>query len=316
MRHGLSLALAVVLSLAGWAGVRGEDAAEPGPHTRTTDVIYGRKFGMALLMDVYRPKKDANGAAIVVVVSGGWVSSNEPLDPKLLNAILQEPLKRGYTVFAVYHGSQPKFTIPEVIADINRAVRYIRAHAADYQIDGDRLGITGGSAGGHLSLMLGTAGDAGDPKSKDPVERVSSRVQAVACFFPPTDFLNYGGKDKNAFAPGGIIHFLRAAVDVREFDPKTQMLERVTDEKKQTELLRKISPISHVSAGSAPTLIVHGDADGLVPIQQSEAFVARLKEAGVPTELIVKKGVGHVLAGMEAEQIRCIDWFDKHLKKK
>ena len=79
---------------------------------------------------------------------------------------------------------------------MNRAVRFIRYHAKDYTIDPDRIGITGGSAGGHLSLMQGTAGDAGDPKAKDPVDRTSSRVQAVACFFPPTDFLNWGEKGK------------------------------------------------------------------------------------------------------------------------
>src|SRR5439155_3550362 len=111
--------------------------------------------------------------------------SIKPMTPLLL-----EFLKRGYTVFAVVHGSQPKFTVPEILLDMHRAVRYIRSHAQDFKIEPERIGITGGSAGGHLSLMQGTAGDLGDPKARDPVERVSSRVQAVACFFPATDFLN------------------------------------------------------------------------------------------------------------------------------
>ena len=98
------------------------------------------------------------------------------------------------------HGSQPKFTIPEVLSDMNRSIRFIRHHAADYGIDPDRIGITGGSAGGHLSLMQGTAGDKGDPKAADPVDRESSRVQAVACFFPPTDFLDYGKPAKTRWA--------------------------------------------------------------------------------------------------------------------
>ena len=95
-------------------------------------------------------------------------------------------------MFAVCHGSQPKYTIPEAIADMQLSVRYIRSHASEFGIDPDRIGVSGGSAGGHLSLMLGTASDAGDPQAKDPVLRASSRVAAVACFFPPTDFLNYG----------------------------------------------------------------------------------------------------------------------------
>ena len=120
-------------------------------------------------------------------------------------------LKRGYTVFAVVHGSQPRYTIPEIVADMNRAVRFIRYHAADYHIDPDRIGITGGSAGGHLSLMQGTAGDKGNPDAKDPIDRTSSRVQAVACFFPPTDFLNYGKPGENAVGRG-ILQGLQAAV--------------------------------------------------------------------------------------------------------
>ena len=95
-------------------------------------------------------------------------------------------MRRGYTVFAVVHGSQPKYTIPEILLDMHRAVRFIRSHAEEYDVDPERIGITGGSAGGHLLLMQATAGDLGNSNAKDPVDRASSRVQAVACFFPPT----------------------------------------------------------------------------------------------------------------------------------
>ena len=162
--------------------------AEGDSYTRKEDVIYGRKFGSALTMDVFTPKEKVNGAAVIWVVSGGWFSNHDSINL----AFLKELLSRGYTVFAVVHGSQPKYTIPEAIADMTLSVRYIRAHAADFKIDPNRIGVTGGSAGGHLSLMLGTAGDPGDEKSQDPIARASSRVQAVACFFPPTDFMNYG----------------------------------------------------------------------------------------------------------------------------
>src|SRR5262249_54903082 len=192
-----------------------------------------------------------------------------------------------------------KYTIPEVLQDMHRAVRYIRFHAKDFAIDPDRLGISGASAGGHLSLMQGTAGDQGDSKARDPVDHTSSRVQAVACFFPPTDFLNYGGKGRYAFALDGVLANFRVAVDVREFDPKTKRLEHVTDEKKVEDLARNIPPTPHVSAADPPTLIIHGDADKLVPIEQAEAIVAKFKEVGVPAELVVKKGAGHGWSGMD-----------------
>ena len=99
--------------------------------TRKEDVVYGRKYGTALTMDVFTPKDNANGAAIVWVVSGGWFSAHEAINA----GPIEEFLKRGYTVFAVVHGSQPRYTIPEIFADMNRAVRFIRYHAADYQID-------------------------------------------------------------------------------------------------------------------------------------------------------------------------------------
>src|SRR5207244_4593608 len=142
-----------------------------------------------LTMDVFTPKKSPNGLGVIFVISGGWFSSHDFLGALPTHPIfnVRELLKRGYTVFAVVHGSQPKFTIPEILEDMHRATRFIRHHARDYKIDPERLGIYGGSAGGHLSLMQGTAGNAGNPKALDAVDRVSSRVQAVACFFPPTD---------------------------------------------------------------------------------------------------------------------------------
>jgi acetyl esterase/lipase len=319
MRQTLLMSFVVAVSLVAADRSRCGEPKSPLdklPATRTADVIYGRKFGTALTMDVFTPQKDANGAAIVLVVSGGWVSDNQQINSALFGIFLGELLGRGYTVFAVVHGSQPRYTIPEAIADINRAVRFIRHHAKDYKIDPDRIGITGGSAGGHLSLMLGMAGDLGNAKATNPVDRASSRVQAVACFFPPTDFLNYGGKDKYAFAPDGVLASFQTAIDVREFDPKTRRFERVTDEKKVMELARNISPITHVSADDAPTLIIHGDADVLVPIQQAEVIVARLQEVGVPAELVVRKGRGHDFSGGAKDLVVIADWFDKHLKKK
>lgn len=285
-------------------------AGEEQTFTRQKDVIYGRKYGLALTMDVFTPKKDANGLGVIWVVSGGWFSNSQNI-----NVVLpKEFLERGYTLFAVVHGSQPKFTIPEILEDMHRAVRYIRYHAKDYKIDPERLGIMGGSAGGHLSLMQGTAGKAGDDKSKDPIDRASSRVQAVACFFPPTDFLNYGEKGNISLGRGTLSGF-RAPFDFHTFDPKTKSFFLIDDETKRVEIGKLISPFYHVTADDAPSLIIHGDADKLVPIQQAELIIARFKEVGVPAELMIKKDAVHGWKDIHKDLTHFADWFDRHLKK-
>jgi acetyl esterase/lipase len=293
------------------AGAAPAAAADKGPSfARKQDVIYGRKHGMALTMDVFTPKK-ANGAAVIMVMSGGWFSSHDWVGP----AVAGEFLKRGYTVFEVVHGSQPKFAIPEILEDVHRAVRYVRYHARDYHIDPDRIGINGGSAGGHLSLMQGTTGGNGDPKAKDPVDRASSRVQAVACFFPPTDFLNYGEKGKVALGRGTLAGY-KAPFDFTELDTRSKSFVLITDEGRRREIGRQISPVYHVTKESAPALIVHGDADRLVPIQQAEEMVARLREAGVPAKLVVKRGAGHGWKGLDKDMTTLADWFDRYLGEK
>jgi acetyl esterase/lipase len=285
-------------------------AADDPPFVRAEDIVYGRKFGTALTMDVFTPREHANGLGLILVVSGGWFSGHEQIRP----LFVERMVARGYTVFAVVHGSQPRFTIPEILQDMNRAVRFVRYHARDYKVDPDRLGIYGFSAGGHLSLMQGTAGDRGNPDSKDPVERISSRVQAVACFFPPTDFLNYGKPGENALGRGVLAGF-KPPFDFHDRDAKAGTFERITDEAKIREIGKQISPITHVSEDDPPTLIIHGDADNLVPIQQAESFVAKLKEAGVAAKLVVKPGAGHGWADLPKDQELLADWFDRHLRK-
>src|SRR5262249_30091198 len=133
----------ILLSQAAWA-------TDPS-FNRKQDVIYGRKFGTALTMDVFTPRKDARGIALILVVSGGFFSSHDAIGP----AYVKPFADRGYTVFAVVHGSQPRYTVPEIVQDMNRSVRFIRYHAKDYGIDPAHIGVMGASAGGHLSLMLG-----------------------------------------------------------------------------------------------------------------------------------------------------------------
>jgi acetyl esterase/lipase len=286
----------------------------PAKFTRTEDVIYGRKYGTALTLDVFKPETP-NGIGIIFCVSGGWFSAHEAINA----GFMQPLLDRGYTVFAVVHGSQPKYTIPEVLEDMHRAVRFVRHNAKEYGIDPEKLGIYGGSAGGHLSLMQGTAGNAAAAQPKDAVDRESSRVAAVACFFPPTDFLNYGKPGEVAIG-GGTLKDFRAPFDYHELRPNSVLPGRkgtfvpVTDEAKTLEITKSISPVYHASSDDPPTLILHGDADTLVPIQQAEVMVEALKKNGVEAELVVRPGAGHGWATMGEDLKLFADWFDEHLR--
>jgi acetyl esterase/lipase len=306
----MKLLLFIGLSLLSGSFLTSTMIAADESFTRTEDVIYGRKFGTALTLDVFAPKQP-NGAAVVFVVSGGWYSSHDSINL----GFAAEFLKRGYTVFAVVHGSQPKFTIPEVLEDMHRSIRFIRNRAAQYQIDPNRIGICGLSAGGHLSLMQGTAGNAGNPEAQDPVDRESSRVQAVACFFPPTDFLNYGKPGENAIGRGVLKDF-RAPFDFHEFSAIVKAFVPITDEARILEIGKLISPVNHVTRDDPPSLIIHGDADTLVPIQQAELIIGRFKDAGVPCELVVKKGLAHGWGDIGNDFPTLADWFDKYLAKK
>jgi acetyl esterase/lipase len=285
-------------------------AAQDAKYDRKRDVIYARKFGTVLTMDVFAPKEKVNGAGIIFVCSGGFVSNHDFIRPEFC----AEYLKRGYVVFGVVHGSQPKFTIPEIVDDLHRAVRFIRTHAKDYGVDPDKLGITGISAVGHLSLMMGTSGKEGDPKARDPIDRASSKVQAVACFCPPTDFLNYGEPGKEALGAGVLAAF-RAPFDFKEFNGQKGTFERVSDEKAR-DIGKQVSPVTHANSGDAPSRIFHGDNDKLVPIQQAESIVKKLQEAGVPAELIVRKGADHTWPTMIQDFALAADWFDKYLLNK
>jgi acetyl esterase/lipase len=284
------------------------------PNYSRQEVIYGRKFGTALTMDVFSPKKDANRAGVIFVVSGGWYSDHNGINGAI-PLYIQPLLDKGYTVFAVVHGSNPKYAVPEILEDLHRSVRFIRHNAKEYGIDPDRLGITGGSAGGHLSLMQGCAGKDGDPKASDPIDRESSRVQAVVSFYPPTDFLNWGEQGKVMLGTHPIVP-IKGAFDFYHLDQKTKSFELITDETKREEIGRDISPINHVDKDNPPTLIIHGDKDALVPLQQAETMAAKLKEAGVPSELIIKKGGEHNGELVKEYLPKMIEWFDKYLAKK
>ena len=272
------------------------------------DVVYGHKDGMALTFDVFKPA-EPNGVGILNMVSGGWISRWTP--PEQARPRYEALLSRGFTVFAVRHGSSPRFKVPEAYADVRRAVRFVRFHAETYGVDPDRLGVYGGSAGGHLSLMLGLSSDDGDPSTEDEVLRVGSQVAAVVAYYPPVDLRTRSkpsGRfpatlpDSSLFFAGGVVE--QAAVDrfaALDFDD---------------DLSASVSPILHVSADDPPTLLVHGDADPLVDINNSQLIHEALVGKNVKTDLVVIEGAGHGFREPE-HRTRATDalvgWFEKHL---
>lgn len=302
--------LVFAFSLARILPTFGEEAATAVPYSRSEDVVYGRRDGTALTMDVFRPEH-ANGLGIIQVICGGYLSSHADIHPRSF----QELLNRGYTVFAVVPGSQPRYQVPEIQQNLARSVRYIRHHAQRFAIDPDRIGVTGGSAGGNLSLLIATAGDAGDPNSRDPIDRESSRVQAAAVFYPLTDFLNWSKPGEEHVGINGHPTPFKAAFDYREPIAEKGTWERITDPERLRGITRTISPIYSVSPEDPPMLLLHGDADFFVPKYQSEIFLKALQEAGITSELIVKPGGGHGWPGMEQDVVHFADWFDRHLKR-
>lgn len=273
---------------------------------RTEDVIYGRKSGMALTLDVFQPA-EPNGCGLLFLVNGGWLSSKStPLMVTIRPGDYDVYLARGYTVFAVVTSSQPKFTIAEEMADVQRAVRFVRANAAAYSVRPDRLGVLGSSSGGQLTLATAARGGPGIAQSDDAIERESSEVQAAVCFFPPTDFLNYGGPGIMAVGEGPMAP-LEAAFGSKGLTPEERVL-----------LGREISPIYFITEKLPPTLIIHGEADQVVPLQQAESFVARARDAGAKdVELIIRPAKGHGWGDFwrSQEDVNAFaDWFDRHLR--
>jgi acetyl esterase/lipase len=253
----------------------------------TRDVVYSRKVDLALTFDVLRPA-EPNGAGVIAIVSGGYQSSAE-MSRLIVDGYLAPLLTaKGFTVFAVRHGSGPSYPMAEIVADTRRAVRFIRQHAREYGVDPNRIGAYGGSAGGQLALLLGTTADSGDPSASDAVLRESSRVAAVVAFFPPTDLARWGTERiRRAFAVMRLTESEAAAY----------------------------SPIRFVSSGDAPSLIAHGDADQVVPIVEGETMYASLTQVGVLASFIRIAGAGHGFegAGLERANGAMVQWFERYL---
>ena len=265
---------------------------------RTDGVVYSHRQEQNLTLDVVRPSKP-NGLGVLLMVSGGWKSGTNAFRPWMAAPLL----RRGYTIFAMYHISQPQATVMEIVEDVNRAVRFVRHNAREYGIDPQRLGVTGGSAGGHLSLMLATRGGPGPESVADPIDRESSAGQAVAIFYPVTDLLNLGDSTENLHDGGPPKSF------VKGFGPNSTNLEI------WKVIGHEMSPIYYVSSNLPPTLIYHGDADTLVPLDQSQRYQAEARNLGQTVELVVHHGGKHGWLSMLWDIRQFANWFDKYLRQ-
>ncbi|HZP80759.1 MAG TPA: alpha/beta hydrolase [Chthonomonadaceae bacterium] len=265
------LAMAALGLLAGQAQALGVRIAK--------DVVYGTAGGVKLRLDVYQPL-GATGRrpGVVLVHGGGWMGGDKSAYAKMG----QELAGQGYVAFSVNYRLAPGFHYPAQLDDVQRAVRWIRAHAADYDLDPERLGALGDSAGGHLVSFLGTRDtrDNSDPE----LSRYSSRVCCVVDFYGPEDFT----------LPSS------AAVNPSALQILTLFFGKTREQAPQ--LYRDGSPIVFVDRRSAPFLILHGTKDNLVPIEQSRRMRDALQKVGVEATFVALENDGHGFARPENQQ--------------
>jgi acetyl esterase/lipase len=293
MMHRVLLGLVLLVGTASLSTRAHAD--EPFVHHK--NLVYAEEHGIGLLMDVFVPTGENNGRGIVDVASGAWHSDRGKIRDHEKAQVFQSMCKKGFTVFAIRPGSVTRFSALEMLNNLNTGIRWVKEHAAEYGIDPNQLGLMGASAGGHLASLAMVTADA------------STRVKAVAVFFPPTDFLDFGGVPLDKVSEGHIGEVSRALA----FPPGQ------AEGKKPEELtaaLTAISPARLVGANLPPYLVFHGDADPLVPLQQSEVMVAALKTKGNSAELIVKPGGAHPWPTIAEEMALVADWFAKQLLDK
>jgi len=282
-----------------------------GDTAQDQEIIYGRRDGMALVMTVLKPEKP-NGKAIVSIISSGWHCDHAWFATYKNRAM--PFVEAGYTVFLAEHASAPRYAIPDALLDIQTAVQYVRFHSKDFGIDPNLIGITGTSSGGHLALLVAAADDIKQMQAKDPIARISSKVQAAAVFCGPTDFLNYG-KPKNALRDQKALLQQLGVVDCfryTNYDEK-QNSYVVMDDASARKTDSLMSPVHVLTADDAPVYISHGDKDDIVPLQQSQTYVAKSQKLRIPAQLAVKPDAGHGWKNMNEDEKGFVAWFDRYL---
>ncbi len=243
-------------------------------------------------LDLYLPEKAEGRLPMVVWIHGGaWLAGSKEGCPAV-------PLTaKGYAVASINYRLSQHAPFPAQIEDCKAAIRWLRANAAKYHLDPDHVGVWGASAGGHLVAMLGVTGGVKELESQGGNLDQSSRVQCVVDWFGPSDLLTMAGGHNN---PGS---------------PESRLIGGPVQENK--EKARKASPLTYVGKDAAPFLIMHGDQDRTVPLQQSELLAEALQKAGAKVTLVVVKGNGHGGPGFSSPENRKLieDFFAKHLGK-
>ena len=257
------------------------------------DVVYSSPNGQDQKLDLFFPRAGEQPYPLVIYIHGGGWRNGSKTTGGWYGDVTDDLLNRGYAVASIDYRLTPAAKWPAYIHDCKAAVRFLRANASKYNLDPNRVGTWGTSAGGHLVALLGTTdasakleGDGGNPEQ-------SSRVQAVVDFFGPSDLTKmFRGGDRGQETFG------------------------------DAEALKQASPIEYVSKDDPPFLIIQGDKDPLVPVEQSRMLHEKLKAAGVESTLVVVKDGVHGLtaAGLtpsKSETVKMVgDFFDKHLKAK
>lgn len=263
------------------------------------DVEYVSGGGRSRSLDLYLPEKAADPLPLVVWIHGGGWQGGDKAGNRALSL-----MSAGFATASINYRLSGEAIFPAQIEDCKAAIRFLRAHAAEYHIDPKRIGVFGSSAGGHLVALLGTSGDVAALEGKSGEAGVSSRVQAVCDWFGPTDL----GKMDAQTGPGG-----RKTHDAPD-SPESRLLGGPLQTK--LEAAKAANPITYVSRDDPPFLIMHGDSDPLVPLPQSQMLDAALKAAGVESTLHVIAGGGHGRPGFDTPEVEAMirDFFTKHLK--
>jgi len=264
------------------------------------DVVYVRRGERELTLDLYWHEHADNLTPVIIWIhGGGWMQGSKTAPFPALALV-----DRGYAVSSISYRLSQEALFPAQIQDCKAAVRWLRANATRYHLDPDRIGAWGSSAGGHLAALLGTSGGVEDLEGTEGNLEYSSRVQAVCDWYGPTDFLRMNDVQ-------GIIN--HDAAD----SPESRLVGGPIQERR-AEVARG-NPISYVTPDDPPFLIMHGDRDRMVPLNQSEMLYAALQDAGVESTLSVVPGSGHGFRGAtphwrEVLQQRPQVFFDRHLR--
>jgi acetyl esterase/lipase len=266
-------------------------AADLGPAnvTLVADVPYAKHEGakgqrQELQLDLAYPTKGTGKRPVVVLFhGGGWVHGNR----KTHTPYIQRLAEQGFVAVAVSYRLAPAHPYPAAIHDAKAAVRWLRANALKYSIDPDQVAAIGYSAGGSLALLLATTNGRPEWEGDGDHRDQSSAVQAAVAYYPLTDLSalhrRCQGKEISFLKRTG----LRLALEAYLGGPP----------EKSREKYAAASPLSHVSKMTAPTLLIHGVADQLVPVKESELFAEKLRQMNGPVSLLTLERAGHDFAG-------------------